>query len=202
YSACASHIRTPSSFHNNRRSSISGFKYTSISLTGCFGPGISTGIIMNFRSIHNQGGRLYIQSVTGQVLWPLLCSPKGFMTSVLKPNLIFLASFANVGNVLSTFLHCNPSAGCLNILSCLRSSLCHRINLAFVLFISKRFRRGIRGKYYITLAGTLFLTHIPSTSHGSSRGILYRHALHTGYESKFSYSHRYRMQSLGQTCIF
>ena len=125
---------------------------------------------MNFRFIHNQGGRLYIQSVTGQVLWPLLCSPKGFMPSVLKPNLIFLASFANVGNVLSTFFHCDPSAGCLNILSCLRSSLCHRFNLAFVLFMNKHFRRGIRGKYHITLAGTLFLTRIPSTSPGSSRG--------------------------------
>ena len=148
------------------------------------------------------GGRLYIQSVTGQVLWPLLCSPKGFMPSVLKPNLIFLALFANVGNVLSTFLHCDPSAGCLNILSCLRSFLCRRINLAFVLFMNKHFRHGIRGKYHITLAGTLFLTPIPSTSPGSSQGTLYRHALHTGHESKFSYSPRYRMQSLGQACIF
>ena len=196
-SACTSHTQTPCSFNSNRRSSTSDFKYTSISLPGCFGLGISTGIIINFRFIHNQGGRLYIQSVTGQILWPLLCSPKGFMPSVLKPNLIFLTSFAKFGNVLSTFLYCDPSAGCLNILSCLCSSLCHRINLAFVLFMNKRFRRGIRGKYHITLAGTLFLTRIPSTSPGSSRGILYRHALHTGHESKFSYSPRYRMQSLG-----
>ena len=153
---------------------------------------------MNFCFIHNQGGRLYIQSVTGQVQWPLLFSPKGFMPSVLKPNLIFLASFANVGNIMSTFLHYDPSAGCLNILSCLRSSLCHRINLAFVLFMNKCFRHGISGKYHITLAGTLFFICIPSTSSGSSRGILYRHALHTRHESKFSYSPRYRMQSLGQ----
>src|SRR4029079_4493604 len=113
----------------------------------------------------------YIQTVTCQVLWPLLCSPKRFMPSVLKLNLIFLASFANVGNVLSTFLHCDPSAGCHNILSCLHSSLCHRINLAFVLFMSKCFRRGIKGKYHITLADTLFLTRIPSSSPGSSQGI-------------------------------
>src|SRR6185437_16362911 len=124
------------------------------------------------------------------------------MPFVLKPNLIFLASFANVGNVLSTFLHCDPSAGCLNILSCLRYSLCHHINLAFILFMNKRFRHGIRRKYHITLASTLFLTRIPSMSPGSSRGILYRHALHTGHESKFSYSLRYKMQSLGQACIF
>ena len=142
--ACASHIRTPSSFHNNRRFSISGFRYTFISLPGCFGPGISTCIITNFRFIHNQGGRLYIQSVTCQVLWPLLCSLKGFMPSELKPNLIFLTLFVNVRNVLSTFLHYDPSAGCLNILSCLRSSLCHRINLAFVLFMNKRLRLGIK----------------------------------------------------------
>ena len=145
---------------------------------------------------------MYIQSVTGQILWPLLCSPKGFMPSVLKPNLKFLASFANFGNVLSTFLHCDPSAGCLNILSCLHSSLCHRINFAFVLFMNKCFRCGIRGKYHITFAGTLFLIRILSSSPGSSRLILYRHALHTGHKFKFSYSPRYRMQSLGQACIF
>ena len=87
-------------------------------------------------------------------------------------------------------------------MSCLCSSLCHRINLAFVLFMNKRFRCGIRGKYHITLADTLFLIRILSTSPGSSRGILYRHALHTGHESKFSCSQRYKMQSLGQACIF
>ena len=47
---------------------------------------------------------MYIQSFTGQVLWPLLCAPKGFMPSVFKPNLIFLVSFANFGNVLSTLM--------------------------------------------------------------------------------------------------
>ena len=81
FSACASHIPTPSSFHNNRRSSISGFRYTSISLPGCFGPGISTGIIMNFRFIHNQGGRLYIQCHRPDTMATAL-PPKGFMPSV------------------------------------------------------------------------------------------------------------------------
>jgi hypothetical protein len=60
---------------------------------------------MNFRFIHNQRRRLYIQSVTGQVLRPLLCSLKGFMPSVLKPNLTFLASSAKVGYALSTLHH-------------------------------------------------------------------------------------------------
>ena len=44
---------------------------------------------MNFRFMQSHGGRLYVQRVTGQVLWPLLISPKGFMSSVLKPNLCF-----------------------------------------------------------------------------------------------------------------
>jgi hypothetical protein len=104
-SACTSHTRTPSSFHSKRRSSTSSFRYTSKSLPGYLGPRISTSIIMNFHFIHSPGGRLYIQSVTGQVLWPLLCSPKGLMPSILKPNLMFLASSAKAGNVMSTFLH-------------------------------------------------------------------------------------------------
>ena len=95
--------------------------------------------------LHTQPGRKVVYTECHRPgTMPLLCSPKGFMSSVLKPNLIFLASFANVGNVMSTFVHCDPSAGCLNILYCLRSSLCHRINLAFILFMNKRFRRGIK----------------------------------------------------------
>src|SRR5664279_4164684 len=110
------------------------------------------------------------------------------MPSILRPNLKFLASPAKVGNSLSIFLHCEPSARCLNITSFLRSSLCHRNNLACSLFWNKRFNRGIIGAYHITLAGTLFLGRSPSTSPGSSRLILYRNAPHTGHASKFSYS--------------
>src|SRR6185312_11125340 len=115
-------------------------------------------------------------------------SPNGFIPSVLKPNLMFLGSLTKSGNSLSTFLHRDPSAGCLNIRSCLRSSLCHRINLALDLFLKKRFKRGITGKYHITLAGTFFLTGSPSTSPGSFCLILYRFASQTGQASSFSYS--------------
>ena len=80
------------------------------------------------------------------------------MPSVLRPNLKFLASRAKSGYSRSTFLHCDPSAGCLNIASFLRSSMCHRNNLACSLFLNKRFNRGIIGAYHITLAGTLFLS--------------------------------------------
>ena len=93
--------------------------------------------------------------VTGQVLWLELCSPKGFMPSVLRPNLMFLASAAKSLNSLSIFLHCVPSAGCLNSPSDLRSSLCHRNNLACSLFLNRRFNRGIIGAYHITFAGTI-----------------------------------------------
>src|SRR3954468_4726174 len=126
--------------------------------------------------------------ITGQVLRLELCSPKGFMPSVLRPNLKLLASYAKSGYFLSIFLHCDPSAGCLNISSDLRSSLCHRNNLACSLFLNKRFNRGIIGAYHITLAGTLFRGGSPSTSPGSSRLILYQSEVHTGHASKFSYS--------------
>jgi hypothetical protein len=54
---------------------------------------------------------------------------------------------------MSTFIHWDPSAGCRSIRSCLRSSLCHRINLACALFLNKRFKRGSIRKYDIILAG-------------------------------------------------
>ena len=51
---------------------------------------MSTGIIMNFRFMHNQGGRLYKHRVTGQVLWlynlpPWLCMKRKF---IMMPVLI------------------------------------------------------------------------------------------------------------------
>src|SRR5664279_275590 len=55
---CSSHTRTPFSCHNCKSSSTNGLSYTSMSLPGCFGAWMSTGIIMNFRFMHNQGGRL------------------------------------------------------------------------------------------------------------------------------------------------
>ena len=64
--------------------------------------------------------RTYFDQFPRQVLCPLLISPKGFMPSVLKLNLMFLASKAKSVYVLSIFLHYDPSAQCLNIESCLR----------------------------------------------------------------------------------
>src|ERR1044071_3477263 len=75
------------------------------------------------------------------------------MPSVLRPNHKFLASSVKSEWSLSIFLHCDPSAGCLNFPSFLRSSLCHRSNLACSFFMNRRFNRGIIGAYHITLAG-------------------------------------------------
>ena len=55
---CSSHTRTPGLFHKSRSSSTSDLTYTSLSLQGCLGPWMSTGIIINIRFMHNQGGRL------------------------------------------------------------------------------------------------------------------------------------------------
>jgi hypothetical protein len=51
--------------------------------------------------------------------------------------------------------------------------LCHRIKFALLLFMNRCFKHGIIEKYHVTLAGILFLVCTPSTSPGSSRGILY-----------------------------
>ena len=126
------------------------------------------------------------------------------MTSVLKATLKFLTSSTNFGNNLSIALHLDPSAGCLNISSTLRSSLCHHSNFAYSLFLNKRFKCHVIGAYHITSVGILFLGRCPSpsTSLGSSRLILYHNAWHTRHASKFSYLPRWRMQSLGHACIF
>src|ERR1041385_8626680 len=111
------------------------------------------------------------------------------MPSALKPNHMFLGSCPNLSRcILSIFLHCDPSEGCLKFPSFLRSSLCHRNNIACSLFLNRRFNRGIIGAYHITFAGTLFLRGSPSTSPGSSRLILYRNAPHTRHAFKSSYA--------------
>ena len=93
-----------------------------MSFSGCFGPRISTDIMINIHFMQSHGGRLYMQRITGQVLWPLFISPKGFMSSVLKPNLMFLASKSNSGYVLSIFSPLWPISGVSQ----------HRVFLAFL----------------------------------------------------------------------
>jgi hypothetical protein len=50
---CLSHTRTPGLAHSYKSLSTNSLRYTSMLLSGCFGPWMSTGIIMNFRFMHN-----------------------------------------------------------------------------------------------------------------------------------------------------
>jgi hypothetical protein len=69
---------------------MSGSRNTSISVSACFGPWIRIDNIRYFLLGHNYVGRLYITRMTGHVLCTVLFSPNGFISSVLKENLIFL----------------------------------------------------------------------------------------------------------------
>jgi hypothetical protein len=122
-----------------------------MSLPRCFGPWMIIGIMMNFHFMHIQGGRLNIHKVTGQVL-----KLNGSNPSVLKPNRMFLVSFANSGNYLSINLHCDPSVGCLILSSFLRSCLCQHIIFTLALHLNRHFSHGITGKYHTTFAGIFF----------------------------------------------
>jgi hypothetical protein len=99
-------------------SSINGSKKIFISMPACLGSDMR---IINRRYFHlwrNHGGRLYMHIITGQVLCGFLISPKGFIPSVLRRNLIFLGSLEKSSSWLrSKCFHCLPSAGCRNFSS-------------------------------------------------------------------------------------
>jgi hypothetical protein len=100
------------------------------------------------------------------VLCELHVSSKGFISSVLNSNLIFLTSVTKSLCSRSKFLYWIPSAGWQSITSFLRSLTCHCNNSAFALFTNNRRKWGIMGKYHATLAGTLltFLFSLMSSS--------------------------------------
>jgi hypothetical protein len=108
----SSHILTPC-FQSFCMSSINGSKNTSISTPACLGLHMRVINRRYFRLWHNRGGRLYMHIITGQVLYGFLISPKGFIPSVLRPNLIFLGSLETSYSWLrSKCFHCLPAAGC------------------------------------------------------------------------------------------
>jgi hypothetical protein len=128
-----------------------------MSFSGCCGPGISPGIIIYFRLLHNQGGRFKIASTIGHVLCVLMFMNE-FMPSMLIVIIIFLGSMANLGFHESIFHQCVTSLGCLIIpASYLCFSLCHHNNFDSFLFINQRFKRGMIGKYQNTFLGSPFL---------------------------------------------
>jgi hypothetical protein len=108
----SSHTLTPCS-QSFYMSSINGSKKTSISMLACLGPDMRVINRRYFRLWHNHRGRLYMHIITSQVLCGFLISLKGFIPSVLIPNLIFLGSLEKSSSWLrSKCFHCLPSAGC------------------------------------------------------------------------------------------
>jgi hypothetical protein len=108
----SSHTLTPCS-QSFCISSINGSKKTSISMSACLGPDMRVVNRRYFHLWHNHGGRLYMHIITGQVLFGFLIPPKGFIPSLLKPNLIFLGSLEKSSSWLrSKCFHCLPSTGC------------------------------------------------------------------------------------------
>jgi hypothetical protein len=104
----SSHTLTPC-FQSFCMSSINGSKKTSISTPVCLGPDMRVVNRRYFRLWHNHGGRLYMHIITGQVLCGFLISPKGFISSVLRPNLIFFGLLERSSSWLrSKCFHCLP----------------------------------------------------------------------------------------------
>jgi hypothetical protein len=86
--------------------SINGSKKPYMSMPACLGPDLRVVNRRYFRLWHNHGGRLYIHTITSQVLYEFLISPKGFIPFLLRPNLTFL------GSLEKNCFHCLPLAGC------------------------------------------------------------------------------------------
>src|SRR3990170_5039111 len=127
---------------------------------------------MYFVFMHFHGGRLYVHTKTGHVLWLVVWFPNEFMPSVLAPSTMFLgSSVANPYTALNA-LHWLPSTRCLSFGSSPSSgfflSACQRMSFASLGSTKYRWRRGVIGKYHTTFWGDFF------------PAFLYREALHTG----------------------
>ena len=82
-------------------------------------------------------------SRTGQALRWVPSVPNGFSPCVQSPSLIVRGSLLKLENVLSIFIHCGESTGCLSIPSFfLSSASCYLKNLA--LFSSENKRLNLR----------------------------------------------------------
>src|SRR3954468_16107574 len=137
---------------------------------------------MYFLFMHNQGGRLYIHTNTGQVLCVLFWLPNGLTPSVLVPSTMFLGSFKKfwvfevqrfpLARILRVTQHLVflfisgsflPSSRFFSSLSA-----CQRRSFATLGSAKYRYRRGVIGKYHTTFRGAFFL-------------FLYRVTPHTGH---------------------
>jgi hypothetical protein len=158
-----------SNFHSLSNSCMTGSRNTSISMSGYWGPDIRTVRKRYFLFWHNHVGMLYMVRITGQVLWSLILTLKGFIPLVLKANRTFLGSELNSLLLSSKSFHWLPSAECaITSSSTLRSSSHHVMSAASLGFRKIRLKRSIIGRYHITKAGTLlFLASLPN---GASSG--------------------------------
>src|SRR3989337_2557136 len=89
---------------------------------------------MYFVFMHFHGGRLYIHTKTGHVLWLVFWFPNGFMPSILAPSMMFLGSYAANPYTALNALHWLASARCLSFGSSPSSgfflSACQRMSFA------------------------------------------------------------------------
>jgi hypothetical protein len=108
----SSHTLIPCS-HSFCMSSINGSRKTSMSMPACLGLDMRVVNRRYFHLWHNHGERLYMHIITGQVLCRFLISPKGFIPSVLRPNLISLGLLEKSSSWLrSKCFHYLSSTGC------------------------------------------------------------------------------------------
>ena len=128
-------------------------------------------------------------NTTCHVLCVLLMLLYEFIPSVERPSRRFLASLSNSENFSLIIFHCRESAECRNILSIILPSECHVKLFECSVFFNMRLNIGIIGKYHNNLTEELSF-------------ILYRDLLYTRHFSKCSYFFWYKIQSLGQICIF
>ena len=141
--------------HSLSISCIKGLRNTSISMPSCLGPEIRI-VRRYFLFWHNHVGMLYMVKITGQVLWSLILSLKGFILSVLKPNRTFLRSSLNSLCFSSILCYWLQSARCAILSSStLRSSSHHVMSASSLGFRKIHLKRSVIGRYHITKAGIL-----------------------------------------------
>jgi hypothetical protein len=169
----SSHTMTPCS-QSFYMSAINGSKNTSIPTLACLGPDMRVVNRRYFHLWHNHGGRLYMHIITSQVLCGFLIFLKGFIPSVLRPNLIFLGWLEKSSSwIRSKCFQCLPSAGC-RIFPPLFCWTCQSKSWASLALENIRFERSMIGRYHITRART-FLSLDPWLSlSGGAVFVLFR----------------------------
>jgi hypothetical protein len=123
-------------------------------MPACLGPDMRVVNRRYFRLWHNHGGRLYMHIITGHILCGFLISLKGFIPSVLRPNLIFLELLEKfISWLRSKYFYCLPSAG-YRIFSSLFRWACQSKSWASLALENICFKQSMTCRYHITRVGT------------------------------------------------